>query len=290
MADLEAPTPDPGAPPAPPSTPEPPAPPPPPPAAPEEPDDIPDGAIEQGGQVMVPLAALKAEREAVKTLKGKASQVEQIQAWYQQSKPYIDFLQANPDVMTRRQDAAPAAPEPQPQEDPELQELARTLDLYTTDGKPDAARAKKLVDMTRKSAREEAQTIVQPVQQQSLQERSVANYHQAAASVAPNGTKVDPNILWNVWSQGNPKDLATPQGAAAAWALALGLQSMQQPQTIQPPSQPPVITETPGSRFVNRAPISELDQRVINVRGMDPKKYAEYAKAFRPGEVNTIEE
>ena len=41
---------------------------------------------------------------------------------------------------------------------------------------------------------------------------------------------------------------------------------------------------------MNRQPLTDLDQRVINVRGIDAKKYAQYAKAFRPGEANTLEE
>jgi hypothetical protein len=292
MADLEAPdsaTPNPPAPPV--AAPEPPAPvETAPPTEPEQ-EDIPDGAIEQGGQVMVPLAALKAEREQNKTLKGKAAQADQMTQWVNQARPYIDFLQANPDLMKQRQEPtqAPVAQTPA-QDDPAAIDLARTLDLYTPEGQPDAKRALKIMTTVETLAERKAQAIVKPVQDQSLQEKAIANFHQAANSQLPNGQTVDRNVLWQIWSGGDPRVLSTPQGAAAAVALAYGMQHMQAAPAIQPPSQPPVVTESFGSRIPGAKPLTEMDQRVIQVRGMDPKKYAEHAKAFKPGETNQLED
>lgn len=248
---------------------------------------MPEGAVEQGGQVLVPLKALQEERQAAKALKAKADQYDQVGQWYQQSKPYIDFLQAHPELLTR---ATPAPTQAEPQTDAKFMQLAQTLDLYTPEGKPDAARAKSLADFMRGEAREEAQTLVRPVQAQTLQQQAVSNYHQAVNTPLPNGSKVDPNMLWQIWSQGDPAVLASPQGAAAAVALALGMQSMQQATPVPAPSGPPVVTEQVGGRFGVPAPLSALDQRVMQVRGIDSKKYAEYAKQFRPGESNTLEE
>jgi hypothetical protein len=261
-----------------------------PPTEPEQ-EDIPDGAIEQGGQVMVPLAALKAEREQVKTLKGKAAQADQMTQWVNQARPYIDFLQANPDLMKQREQTAPvAAPAVPAQEDPAALDLARTLDLYTPEGQPDAKRALKLMNTVETLAERKAQAIVKPVQDQSLQEKALANFHQAASSQLPNGQTVNRDVLWQIWSGGDPRVLSTPQGAAAAVALAYGMQHMQQAPAIAPPSQPPVVTESFGSRIPGAKPLTEMDQRVIQIRGMDPKKYAEHAKAFKPGETNTLED
>lgn len=261
-------------------------------AAPEE-EALPEGAIEQAGQVMVPLAALKDARAQAKDLKTKAQAVEQVQQWYQQVRPYVDFLQSHPDLLTRGN--APAPTPSAPEHDPAAENLARTLDLYTADGRPDAARAQVLMGVVEQLAEKKASAVVQPVQEQTLQQRSLANFHDAANAKAPNGATVSRDILWQVWSQGDPRVLATTQGAAAAWALALGMQAMQPSSptqtapTIQVPGGPPLVTEAPG-RPGARPLLTDLDQRVMNVRGIDAKKYAEYAKAFKPGEVNTIEE
>lgn len=290
MPDLETPAPHVETPPAAPTAEQtPPAAPPAEPPA--EADELPEGAIEQAGQVMVPLAALRAERETVRTLKGKAAQYDQAAQYVNQVRPYVEFLQANPDLMTRRH-APPSQPAPaaDPVSDEKFEKLAIKFDLYTAEGKPDAGRAKDILDILRGEARAEAQTVMAPVQAQSLQERAIANYHEAVRSQAPNGAKVDPQVLWNVWSKSDPKVVATPEGAAAAWMLAYGMQAAQVQTQVTPPAAPPVFTENSGSRLVNRAPLSELDQRIIQVRGMDPKKYAEHAKSFKAGETNVIED
>jgi hypothetical protein len=290
MADLEAPSPE-TPPPAPEPAPETPAAPADPPPAEPDAEDLPEGAVEQAGQVMVPLAALRAERDQVKALKGKATQYDQAAQYLNQVRPYIDFLQANPDLMKRRAEPEPvAAPTVAPQDDPAAVELARTLDLYTPEGQPDAKRAARLMTTVETLAERKAQAVVKPVQQQSIQQKALSNYHEAVSSTLPNGTKVDPTVLWNVWNQSDPNHLATPQGAAAAVMMAYAMQHMQQPTPIPPPSQPPIVTEGTGSRVPNRQPMTEMDQRVANIRGISPQKYAEYAKAFRPGEVNTLED
>ena len=257
--------------------------------------EVPEGAIEQGGQVMVPLAALKSEREKVKALKPKADQYEQLAGWVQQAKPYVDFLAAHPELVTRA--AAPAAEPTTPAgpapDDTVAEQLAKTLDLYTTEGKPDLSRAKSLIGTVEALAEKKAQALVKPVQDLNVQGRAMAHYHEAVAASAPNGAKVDPAILWQVWQNADPRILATPQGAAAAWALALGMASMQAaptPRTVAAPGGPPVVTEPPGGSGVRAGVLSDLDQRVVQVRGMDPKKYQEYARAFKPGETNTVEE
>jgi hypothetical protein len=266
-----------------------PAAPPAPPAAPEEPE-----THEVGGQRMVPLAALQAEREAARALRQKAEQFDQVSGWYAQNKPYIDFLQANPDLMKPRQAAPPPPPAATPPEQDEtLVSLARTLDLYTADGQPDAKRAAVIKNLVKSEAQSIAQETVRPIQEESIQERSQRNYRDALNLVLPNGQKFDPNVVHAVWRNGNPKDLANPDTALMAIAALSQIQQFQQQQsqvpTIQAPIQAPVVTESPGSRTPQRAPISEFETRVANIRGITPQKYAEYVRDFRPGQSNVLE-
>jgi hypothetical protein len=257
-------------------------------AAPEEPE-----TQEIAGQKMVPLPALQAAREEARALKQKAEQFDQVSSWYAQNKPYVDFLQANPDLLKPRQ-ATPAAPQapPPPETDPELIELARTLDLYTPDGKPDAVRAAKTAAFFDKRADVRTQEAVRPIQEQTYQERSQQNYRDALTMTLPNGDKVNPEIINQIWRNGNPKDLANPNLAAFAIMAAIGMQTYtkaSQPPPIQPPETTPVVTEPSGSRTPNRAPISEFEQRVANIRGISPQKYAEYTRNFRTGQSNVLE-
>jgi hypothetical protein len=51
-----------------------------------------------------------------------------------------------------------------------------------------------------------------------------------------------------------------------------------------------VVTEGTGGRNVNRAPLSELDNKIAAIRGLDPKTYAQRTEGFRPGEPSVLED
>lgn len=283
------------------------------PETPEPPEDeLPEGAVEQeNGQVMVPLAALRAEREAAKVLKEKASRADQAWAYAQQVKPYVDFLQANPDLMQRRQAPEttrpqPAAPTPEQAQasDAAAEQFARTLDLYTVQGKPDVERAKQVLSAIESRAETKAREAITPFAQMSVQQRAAQNLKDAKEAQL-GGVRANPEILEQIWASTDPRMLATEQGAASAVLLALGLGQLQQQQGQMPPQDqrppagmtpapaaptPPVVSEPSGSRSVGRMPLTDLDQRVMRVRGIDAKRYAEIAKAFKPGVSNTLEE
>jgi hypothetical protein len=263
------------------------------------PADDPDEADVQdvAGQKMVPYPALRAARDEARALKEKAAKFDEVSTWYAQHKPYVDFLQANPDLLKPRQAPAPApAPTATPEQDEALVSLARTLDLYTPEGKPDAARAATIRNLVKSEAKTIAQEAVKPIAEMTTRERAQVNYQHALNVTMPNGQKPNPATLAAIWKNGDPNVLATADGAALAVMMAVGAEMMSgQPQTTpapqpQPPGQPPVVTEPAGSRHVNRAPISEFEQRVMNIRGISPQKYAEYTKEFRAGQTNVLED
>jgi hypothetical protein len=107
-------------------------------ATPEPEPSAPD--VEVDGQKMVPLAALQAERENVRSLRERAARADQLETEWRNAQPYVQFLRDNPDLLKPRTAPVPAAA-PSPEADPELVNLARTLDLYTPEGQPDAKRS-----------------------------------------------------------------------------------------------------------------------------------------------------
>ena len=246
-----------------------------------------------GGQKMVPYAALRDAREEARALKEKAAQFDQVSSWYAQNRPYVDFLQANPDLLKPRQAPVPEATPAPPEHDDALVSLARTLDLYTPEGKPDANRAATIRNLVKSEAKTIAQEAVKPLAEMTTRERAQVNYQHALNVTLPNGQKPNPATLAAIWKNGDPNVLSTTDGAAYAVMLAVGAEMMAaQPQAQPPqaPAQPPVVTEPAGSRHVNRAPVSEFEQRVMNIRGITPQKYSEYTKDFRAGQSNVLED
>jgi hypothetical protein len=259
-------------------------------AAPAAPEAVEPGTVEVGGQHMVPLGALLAERRTAATLKQKAEQLDQIAAEWAQLKPYAEFVRANPDLMKPREAPAPAPV--QPEQDEQLITLARTLDLYTPEGKPDATRAATIRNLVKSEAQSIAQEAVKPLHEQTTHERAQTNFRNALA-LDFNGVKPNPQVLQHIWRTTDPKVLATEQGAAAAALMAMGLGAVTgapTPAAVAAPTTIPVVTEPAGGRNVNRPAVSEFEQRVMQVRGLDPKKYAEATRNFRPGEHNTLED
>lgn len=260
------------------------------PVAPEAPAEI---DVEVEGQKMVPLSALQEAREKLRVASERAGKVDELERYVAESRPYVEFLKNNQELLRPRQ----AAPEPAPlapDQDPALVNLARTLDLYTADGKPDAGRAATIRNLVKAEAQSIAQETVRPLNEQNVRGRAEANLRDAMSVTLPDGRKADPAILRQIWANGDAKTLADPQGAAAAVMMAIGMSGFAQPAPAAPgpaaPSQAPVVSEPAGGRNVNRAPVTEFEQRVLKVRGIPEAKYAELSKGFRPGGTNVLED
>jgi len=133
--DPDQPAPPPGAPPVAPAPPPAPAPP----AAPSPEDEHPD-SVDVAGKKFVPVAALIGERKQRQAFQEKAARVDELEQFAREAKPYVEFLKANPDLL-KSKDSAPPAAGAAPPADAQAELLAKTLDLYTADGKPDLSRA-----------------------------------------------------------------------------------------------------------------------------------------------------
>lgn len=261
---------------------------PPAPQVPAEPDE--PGAVIVGEQKMVPLSALLTEREKGRGLKDKADQLDQVAGYVAQVKPYIEFLQANPGLMTRQ----PPAPEPAapPADDPMAAQIATTLDLYTPDGKPDLARAKTFMAMVDTIAEQKADAKVKPLAERSMRTKADENFQRALVTVAPNGHRVDPTVLKGLWDKLPASVTADEQVASILVYSALGYDVMHK-APAGPPAAPlaaPVVTESNNGRTPVAAPLNTFDERIAAARGMTTAKYGELLTGFTKGRPSALED
>lgn len=267
-------------------------------AQPDPVEQEPEGTVETAGEKMVPLRTLIEERRAKQALKVKADQFDQVSGYVHQVRPYIDFLQANPDLMNQtrqtRSDAAPV----EAVDDAAL-ELASTLDLYTADGKPDVARAQKIIKFIDRTSKAQADAAVQPLHDGSAKSGASFMLSRAQATMADDGTAPDPVILAELFAKTDPKLAGTEQGAAGLWAMAYGLSKSQgKIQTrgaarpaAQPQQQTAVLhTDPAGGRDTRRQPISQLEQNIAKLRGLDDKTYGERTRGFVAGRPSVLED
>jgi len=278
VIDLETPPPTPPEPPPPAAVPEPPA----------DPDEV--GAIEVQGGKHVPLEALKQVRAELKATKEQAARAASLEQELAQAR---GSLQTYEQLRTQLQPPTPPPTTVAP--DPELEELARSLDYYDKNGQPDLARADKHAKLVRAEAMEIAQQLVQPIQQQTAQAVSRANLQQALSVKAPNGAQADPNLINQMWASLPAEYTADPRVANILPALALGLQSWGQhasklPAQPAPPAAPPLHTEGIGVTQPRRVAITEAERRVLETKGMTEKKYEDLTKGFVKGKTNQLED
>ncbi len=114
-------------------------------AAPAEPPTEPEpaaaevDAVEVGGQKYVPVGAVIAERKQRQAAEKVAARVNELEEYARESKPYVEFLKANPGLISQRQQPAAPAPTQPEQADPQTEALAKTRNFQVALGIKDAA-------------------------------------------------------------------------------------------------------------------------------------------------------
>jgi hypothetical protein len=255
-------------------------------------------SVEVGGQKYVPLSVLKAERDKRQQLQPLAQRAQELEQWAQQNRPYIEFLQANPDFLQQsRQTAPPPAPPGPDPVDQEAVEYAKDFDLYDAAGQPDVARARRIMARNATIAQRQAQQLVEPFQQQQLQAQAAQNYHFLLNLKHQDGSQIDPRVVDFVWQKAMAepdglKTLANQQSVASIALMAIGADAMwkkQQPATT-PAAPPPVYTEASGGLPQTRPAISRLEERVARERGVSATQWSDTLKGFKPGQTNVLED
>lgn len=251
--------------------------------------------LKDEGRVKGLLAELARKRAENKELKTKAQRVEEIEQWAQQNRPYVEFIQQNPDFLKRQQQPQPVQEPAKPADDPDAIEAAKLMDFYTADGKPDTERGRKWLDLQDRRANKAAQAAVQPWEQQTMQERSNQNFYRVLQMQDADGNKPSEQAVRAVWSQvlqdpGGLKITSDPRAATFLALAAIGADRMTKKAPPQPPAKEPVITEPSGGNTVHAAKLTPLEETIARARGVQPAKWQELTKGYRPGRTNVIEE
>lgn len=267
----------------------------PPPAANLDADAALDAEVEQsaidvdGTDKLVPLSAVTKLRERNKALKGEAARVKELEAQaqqfqrqWQEAAPYLQAAQA---MIAARQMGPQQQPQaqPEPQDDTEAVELAKDLDLYTPEGKPNVEKARSILARMDKRAGKLAQEQVAPVLQHTAQQQSQVMLARAKATKAPNGDAPDPGILDQLWASSQPAVTTNPEGAKWLWTIALGLSSMNKKggtTPAAPPPDPPLYTERSGGQEGATYRLNDGDKRLAKEYGMTEAEYAKQVAAM----------
>lgn len=262
-------------------------------AAPAEPIAEPDRpaeveAVEVGGQKYVPVGALLAERTKRQGLSDRAARADQLEAALRETEPYVRFLKANPGLMERQQPAAPAA-QAEPVPDPQAELLAKTLDLYTPEGKPDIGRAAQLQKVITSEAQRIASQAIAPVHERNYQQQSAQNFQQALTIKDAQGRTPSPEALTQIWRSMPASQTADPQVAMILALTALGLDSVSKKPAPAPPASAPLVTEGAGGA-ARRPALSQLERNIAKDRGISETKWTENTAGFVAGRPQTLED
>ena len=261
------------------------------------PEPEPEGVVELQGQKVVPLAALTAERERVRThtekkirdelepFKQRAAAADQLQADLTALQPHIDYLKKHPEVM--QQDHEPKVPDVS---DDEAEKEARDLELYTPTGL-DLGRAKRIIAKrraeTKAAAAEAATAAVQPMLQTNAVQAARQNFVWAASQRDANGNAlIDPQYLAEIWAQCPAELTANPEAARTILEAAIGRATVQgkRPQH----GSEPLFTEPSGGRPGSGYTMSEPERKIAKNVGLSDKQWAESAKSYQPDATNVL--
>jgi hypothetical protein len=241
------------------------------------------------GEKLVPLSALEAVREKAKTLRAeletlkteagksaeKDARIAELTGQLQQVLPLAQAYQA---AVQAQQQRPPAPAEPTPAQTAKLETVARQLDFYTADGKLDLTRAQAHLDLLRAEAAEIARQQVEPFQQQTTADKSAFNLQRALITKGEGNVQPDPEILRMVWARLDPSLTARDEGAAQAFAAALGysaalgrLKGVKAGEAIPDP----LVTERAGGKDMpSEVVLRESDRRTARDLGLTDKEYA----------------
>jgi len=261
----------------------------------EPPDEDIREAVEVNGSRMVPLGVVQALREELKN-RPKLDDFVALRAAYEEARPYVDFVRANP-ALTTPGEHAPAPV--QHEDDPQLVELARTMELYDArTGLPDTKRAQVLRDMTRHEAETIAEARLAPVRETSQEVTATENIRRLMSDAAQQGQPIESQYLLQAVksiTQSMPKAdamrlLSDPQVVEVIGLTALGMQARNRPRGAPAPALTPPSLYTEGAGGVRPdVPMSDGSRRLARLTGKTEQEWATAAKRYVPGRANSLE-
>jgi hypothetical protein len=195
------------------------------------------------------------------------------------------LIQSRPDILQQLQGAPPMPqprqPEPEPAmpepSDSELRDLAESLSLYTPEGRPDLAAAKRTHSYTASVAARIAEQAVsraiQPLQREHVHDRATARRAEALSVGQQLG--IDPIVSAQIVDSlmtSRPELLADPQTATIAMLVAAGVDAIQRrgkpaPTPAPTPGPTPTFTESAQRRTAPMA-ISDIERDAAKRAGI----------------------
>lgn len=291
--------------------PEPDAPPAPPVEAPDT--DPPDAVTDASGRKLVPIEALHQTRQELKAAKQLVAQVEglkeaaakgqELEGFIDNIRPLLARLRARPDIVAavmgpqQGPPPGPQSPYQQPQDPGEAilpkhdaEDLARTLELYTPEGSPDIARARKLALVMRRTGGEEALRATAPLTQNMAQGQSGTLRQQYASIKDKHGRTVNQQVLQQMWNI-VPAELVAqdPNVAGVLYYAAKGYAAHHGLEDAMPAPRAPLVSEPSGGRAPVTTTLTDLDRAMQRAMQVSEKQYTEASGRYKPGAINVLE-
>lgn len=250
------------------------------------------GEVEISGGKYVPVAAVLGERAKRQALERQLEQLSPVL-------PYAQLLQQHPEWLAPRSPEPVAAqPAASPEADPDLLEVARLLDLYEpTTGAPDLKKAAQLAKVFDGRSERAARGAIEPMRQQTTQQRITENYQRALAFRGADGSTVNKVVLDDLWTRvarepNGAEALANPEAVAALLLMVQGASAMAKPQAAgtPPAATPPIVTEPSGGAARGQPFLSHLERRLAGDRGVNEEDWAKRTTGFVKGRGNALEE
>ncbi len=265
----------------------------PPPAEPVDTEPEPEGTITIPQGKVVPLGAVQAERgkrkEAEKALAAKEQEIqalaEKAKNWdeaknyLEQAKPYIEKARAD---LQKPKETAPAV-------DPALEQYARDFDLFDTEGKPDVARATRIMRFHDDRAQKTAQQLVAPILQTEASRTAQGLFQQYVSRPEQNGVKVDAKLLAEAFQMVGPELIAAnPAVAEVLYMNTIGRQLLSGQKPVSAPP-PPLVSESLGPGKTPEVALTDMDTKFMQAAQMKPSDFKETRERYKPGQNNSLE-
>lgn len=262
-----------------------------------ETESEPEGVVEVQGQKVVPLAALTAERERVRTkteerlraehapVATKAAEADRLQAYIASIQPKIEYMERHPEAFRQEQAKVPDI------SDDEAEKTARDYELYTPTGL-DLTRAKRIIAKNRAevqaAAQNAAQEAVKPMMQTTAVHNARQNFVWAASQTDGDGNPlVDPEFLAGIWAEFPSELTAQPEVARTVLEAAIG-RATRAGRRPKAQGREPIFTEPSGGPRGQQYQISDQERRFAKTSGMSEKQWADSAKNYQRDAINIL--
>lgn len=232
-------------------------------------DDDADGGEQGGGDLRI---ALKQERQKRQELAKEIARLKPLAEEYQAVIPTVQALLQQQQLQARQQQAQAQ----QNEADQEALAVAQDFGFETEDGKPDVARARRVIDRINRTTGRQAQAAAAPANKAAAEANAAMVKERAYKATGPDGNLyATREAIDQVFSQIPVEALQNPDNVIAALVMARGLGGPG-----QTPASEPVYSESPTARTskVKREP-SGLDKSIAQMRGWDDKKLSKVVAA-----------